>query len=66
MEPKFPDVHVDLEGEDGNAFSILGRTRRALLRGGATADELTEFQEEAMGGDYDHLLRTVMEWVETD
>ena len=64
--PKFPDVHVNLAGEDGNAFFILGRVRQAMKRGGCTGEEIDEFTKEAMSGDYDHLLQTVMEWVETD
>jgi len=50
-------------GEDGNAFAILGRVSKALKRGGYP--EMVEpFMKEAMSGDYDHLLRTAMEYVE--
>ena len=63
---RFPEVNVQLVGEDGNAFSILGRVSRALRRGGATEEEIKEFHDEATSGDYDHLLGTVLEWVETD
>jgi hypothetical protein len=27
---KYPGIHVQLTGEDGNAFSILGQVRKAL------------------------------------
>lgn len=60
---RFPNVFVQLSGEDGNAFAVLGKTRRALREGGATEAELDAFMEEAQSGDYDHLLRTVMRWV---
>jgi hypothetical protein len=50
-----------LIGEDGNAFSILGRARQALLLAGR-GDEWPTFLAEATGGDYDHLLATVMDW----
>jgi hypothetical protein len=30
--PKFPDVEVQLSGEDGNAYAVLGRVSRALRR----------------------------------
>jgi hypothetical protein len=60
---RFPDVEVQLTGEDGNAFGILGRISRELRRSGATADEVSEFTTEATSGDYDHLLRTAMRWV---
>lgn len=53
---------VKLIGEDGNAFAILGRCRRAAKKAGWTDDEWQRFQREATSGDYDHLLATVMEW----
>ena len=66
MDVKYPEVHVDLIGEDGNAFSILGRVTKAMRRGGVDKDEVKEFTDEATSGDYDHLLQTVMKWVDTD
>ena len=62
--PKFPDVEVQLTGEDGNAFLILGRVMKALKRGGATPEEVREYLDEAKSGDYNHLLATTMDWVE--
>lgn len=64
--PRFPDVHVPLVGEDGNAFFIIGRVCKALRRGGATTQEVDEFCKEASSGNYDHLLATVQRWVNTD
>jgi hypothetical protein len=61
---KFPDVQVRLLGEDGNAFAILGRVQKALKRGGASPEQVKEFLDEAMSGDYDNLLRVVMRWVD--
>jgi hypothetical protein len=61
-EPLYPEVHVKLSGEDGNA--ILSRTWRALRRAGVVQEEIDRFTKEARAGDYDHLLRTVMKWVE--
>jgi hypothetical protein len=49
---------------DGNAFAIMAAVRRALKAAGATPEELSQYQEESMSGDYDHLLRVAMEWVE--
>lgn len=64
-EPKYPDVHVELFGKDGNAFAIIGSTRRSLRDAGVTKDEIGAFTEEAQSGDYDQLLQTVMRWVST-
>jgi hypothetical protein len=61
--PRFPDVTVQLSGEDGNAFTILGKVAHALRRAGATAEQVTEFTQEATLGDYNHLLRTATAWV---
>jgi hypothetical protein len=63
---RYPDISVSLSGEDGNAFGILGRVTKALRRAGVPKDEIDEFYAEATAGDYDHLLQTVMRWVEWD
>jgi hypothetical protein len=52
-----------LVGEDGNAFNILGRARRALRLAGR-GDEWAAFEAEATSGNYDHLLATAMKWFE--
>jgi hypothetical protein len=62
--PKYPDVEVMLTCGDGNAFAILASVERELRRAGVSKEERALFREEATSGDYDHLLRTVMEWVE--
>jgi hypothetical protein len=62
-KPKY-DVEVELIGHDGNAFLLLGKVRRALKQAGAPKEEIEKFLEEAMSGDYDHLLATCMDWVE--
>ena len=64
--PKFPDAHVQLVGQDGNAFFILARVVSALKDAGATKEEIDEFRTEATSGDYDHLLQTCTEWAECD
>jgi len=63
-EPKYPEASVKLVGEDGNAFSILGRVQRALREAGVPDDEVRAFVDEATSGDYNALLRTVRRWVE--
>lgn len=60
---KFQNVEVPMVGEDGNPFFIISRVSRALHKGGATPHQIAEFQSEAMSGDYDHVLQTVMKWV---
>ena len=57
------DVKVQLVGEDGNAFAIMGRVSKALKRAGFTA-EAEAYIKEAKSGDYDHLLQTTMDYVD--
>jgi hypothetical protein len=64
LEPKFPDVEVQLSGEDGNAFAIMGAVSKALRRAGKGQDAIDEFTKDATSGDYDHLLRVAMETVD--
>jgi len=61
--PRYPEIEVQLTGEDGNAFAILGRVRRELRRGGVDADEIQRFFDQATFGDYDFLLSVCQEWV---
>lgn len=65
MDPKYSDVTVKLTGEDGNAFVIIGRVRRALKRSGYP-EAADEFTAEAQKGDYDALLRLAMETVNVE
>ena len=66
QHPRFPGAKVRLVGEDGNAFSILGRVSKALKRAGATAEQVEAYHAEATSGDYDHLLRVTMAWTSAD
>ena len=63
VQIRHPEIEVPLAGEDGNAFSILGRVLKAMRRAGVPKEEQDEFTKEATSGDYDHLLQTCMRWV---
>lgn len=52
-----------LTGEDGNAFAILGRAKRALEKAGQ-GHLVTEMTNKAIAGDYNHLLATVQEYID--
>jgi hypothetical protein len=60
---KYPHIYVPLIGEDGNAFAIIGRVRRALRVANVPESEVNQFTKQATSGNYDHLLTTVTEWV---
>ena len=57
------DIEVNLSGEDGNAFAIIGRTTKEMRKAGIPKSEIDAFVQEATSGDYDHLIQTVMRWV---
>lgn len=59
---KYPDITVQLVGQDGNAFAILGRCRMAMKKARIPESEIDNFTKEATSGNYDHLLVTCTEW----
>ncbi|MFL6605757.1 MAG: hypothetical protein ACJ8R9_31150 [Steroidobacteraceae bacterium] len=64
-KPKFPHVRVQLSGEDGNVFSIIGRVQRALREGGASDRDIDAFWEQVSNaGSYDEALVTIRRWVD--
>lgn len=56
-------IEVQLTGNDGNAFAIMGAVSKALRKGGVPANEVEEYVSESMSGDYNNLLRVAMNWV---
>lgn len=62
-EPR-TNVKVKLIGEDGNAFTVMGKVIRAMRKGGVDEHTVKEYIEEATVGDYDHLLGVTMNYVE--
>jgi hypothetical protein len=57
------DIDVQLSGNDGNAFAVMASVSKALRNAGATPEELSQYQQESMSGDYDNLLRVASQWV---
>ena len=57
---------VKLVGEDGNAFSIMGRVKQALKRAGADKEYIDEYLKEATVADYSYLLTVSMEYVNVE
>jgi len=57
---------VELIGQDGNAFAIMGKVAGAMRKAGASKEEIKKYQTEAMSGDYDNLLRITMNYVDVE
>ena len=53
-------VKLQLSGQDGNAFFILGRAQQVMRQAKVPQSEIDAMMSTAMSGDYDHLLQTVM------
>ena len=62
MSVKYPNVTVNLIGNDGNAFSVLDACQKAARKNKIPQEEIDAFMNEAMEGDYNHLLRVCMSW----
>lgn len=58
---KYPNVHVQLLGEDGNIFSIIARVTKAMNRANVPVGDVERFRNEVKAAaDYDEALRIVM------
>ena len=66
MDKPFPKPKLQLSGEDGNAFSIMGRARRVLQREHYSQEDIDAIMDEAMSGDYDNPLATMMKYFDCD
>jgi hypothetical protein len=66
MDVKYPDVEVQLSGEDGNVFSIIGRVSKAIRRKhGEPAAK--EFREAATScHSYDEVLQLCVKTVNVE
>lgn len=58
-------VKLNLVGLDGNAFNLLGKFRTAARKAKWTTKEIDAVLRDAMSGNYNHLLRTLMDHCET-
>lgn len=54
------EVVLELVGMDGNAFAVMGAFKKAARKQGYKNDEIDKVLDEAMNGDYNHLLQTIM------
>ncbi|MCL2092996.1 MAG: hypothetical protein FWH12_02270 [Treponema sp.] len=54
----------NLVGQDGNAFALMGYTRKAMRECGFPKDEIQAVMDKAMTGDYYHLLRVLDEAIQ--
>jgi hypothetical protein len=60
--PEIKKPKLKLVGQDGNAFAIIGMARKVAQKAGWTQEQIEEYTSEATSGDYNHLLRTTMDF----
>lgn len=63
---KYPNLTVQLTGQNGNAFVIMGLVTNTMKRAKVSQETINAYMAEATSGDYDHLLRTTMRYVNVD
>ena len=61
-KPVFEGVKFDFSGVDSNAFNLIGVASGKACKAKVPADRIKEFQTEAMSGDYDHAIQTIMRY----
>jgi hypothetical protein len=63
-----PRREINLRGQDGNAFAIIGMTlsviKQFIKAGILPAGEAEEFSKRAMSGDYQNVLAVCREYVD--
>jgi hypothetical protein len=65
VTPPEEKVKVRITGTDGNAFAILGTVKNAMRQSRLyTPEQIKAFMDEAMSGDYDHLLQVCTKWAD--
>lgn len=53
-------IDLELEGLDGNAFSLMGTFSKQAKREGWAEEEIKVVLDECKKGDYNHLLQTLI------
>ena len=53
-----------LVGQDGNAYSLMGYTQKAMRDNGFTKDEIKVMLDDAKSGDYYHLIAVCSTWID--
>ena len=64
MRKPYYTPKVRLIGEDWDVYAVMGKTIKALQKAGADREYTDKYMNEAMSGDYDHLLGVTMEYVD--
>lgn len=63
---KYPNIKflIERSGPSGNAFWIIGKIRKEMVKNGVPAGIIANFINESTSGDYEHLLSVCQEYVD--
>jgi hypothetical protein len=63
---RHPEVTVELTGHHDDSVAVLERVMEALRQANVPVSEVRQYLDEATEGDYNHLLRTTLRWVNVE
>ena len=59
-----PKPKVELSGTDGNAYFVMGKIRKALVRAKVPKEVVDEYIEISKSGDYGKVIATASEYAD--
>jgi len=62
MKKTTKKIDLELEGLDGNAFTLIGAFSIQARLEGWSREEIAQVQKEATAGDYNKLLQVLMKY----
>lgn len=62
-DPMYPEIDVPIITEKCEPTELIGRAKVRMRNFGLEDEQIDQFEREARSGDFDHLLNTMMEWV---
>lgn len=66
-EVKYPEITVELIGQNGNIFNLIGICTRAMRRAKVSMEECNRFVDEVTSAkNYNEALAVIMRWVDVE
>ncbi len=66
-EVKYPEITVELIGQNGNIFNLIGICTKAMRRAKVSMEECNRFVDEVTSAkNYNEALAVIMRWVDVE
>lgn len=66
-EVKYPEITVELIGQNGNIFNLIGICTKAMRRAKVSMEECNHFVDEVTSAkNYNEALAVIMRWVDVE